>query len=238
MKIARRSAARGWMKPKAVSSPLSIASWRSYWLRRCKASTGKSSQPSDPINLWFANYWPWSHYYRDISCPGCERIWKLTLRMILFSKFQEKSKGISLKQRKLTTRWPNPTANRYCWGYFLVPSCCQTADLSSMEEFAYNIRYVEKHGRDLKNPWLVRHMAVYHRFNAEKKSSKWILLHPSAIVCQQLEKVVSDVACHGPADRRFLHLTFLWITEKKWREYVNYLQKEFTALVCIFPCTP
>lgn len=106
-----------------------------------------------------------------------------------------------------------------------------------MEEFAYNLRYVEKHGRDLKSPWSVRHMAVYQQFNAEKRSSKWILLHPSAAARQQLKKVVSDVACHGPVDQRFLHLTFLWVTEKNWREYVNYLQKEFRPLVCTFPCT-
>lgn len=114
-------------------------------------------------------------------------------------------------------------------------SCCQTADYLQWEEFAYNLRYVEKHGRDLVNPWSVRHMAVYHQFDAEKKSSKWIFLHPSAAVRQQLEKVVSEVACPGPADRRFLHLMFLWSTEKNWRDYVNYFENEFKALVCTFP---
>lgn len=81
-------------------------------------------------------------------------------------------------------------------------------------------------------------MAVYHQFDAEKKSSKWILLHPSAAVRQKLEKVISVVASRGPADRRFLHLMFLWMTEKNWREYVNYLENEFRAMVSTFPCYP
>lgn len=107
-----------------------------------------------------------------------------------------------------------------------------------MEEFTYNLRYVEKHGRDLKSPWSVRQMAVYHQFDAEKKSSKWILLNPSAVICQKLQKVISVVACRGPADRRFLHLMFLCMAEKNWREYVNFLEKEYRAMVSTFPCTP
>lgn len=128
----------------------------------------------------------------------------------------------------------------FWWVMTLVPyfphalTCCRTADYLQCEEFAYNVRYVENHGWDLENPWSVRHMAVYHQFDAEKKSSNWILLHPSAAVRQQLEKVVSEVACAGPADRRFLHLIFLWSTEKNWRDYVNYLENEFKALVCTF----
>lgn len=54
MTIARDQAS-GWMKTKAVSSPVTNASWRWYWLRGRKASTGKRSKRSGPKHSWFAN---------------------------------------------------------------------------------------------------------------------------------------------------------------------------------------
>lgn len=105
-----------------------------------------------------------------------------------------------------------------------------------MKEFAYNIRYVVKHGRNLKNPWSVRHMAVYQRFDGETDSSAWILLQPADSVYQQLQENAVDSSGSIEADKhkKSLHLAFLWSTEKNWREYVNYLQDQFKILVRIF----
>lgn len=97
----------------------------------------------------------------------------------------------------------------------------------------YNLRYADKHGRDRKNPWSIRHTAIYQRFNSATKSSIWILLQPSEVSYKDLKDAVEDFdnTTHLDQSKLLLHELFFWNANKNWRDYINFLQKELLTLV-------
>ena len=115
----------------------------------------------------------------------------------------------------------------YCWS---------TRDIltstNDIEEIMYNLRYVDKHNRELNNPWSLRQTAVYQKYTSETRASTWILLQPSEQAYKSLRNnmattgnLVYDISIF------WLHNIIFRSTEKNWRHYINYLQSNFQSLV-------
>jgi hypothetical protein len=104
---------------------------------------------------------------------------------------------------------------------------------SPLPEFVYNLRYPEEHGRDLRDPWSMRHTAIYQKYDVEKDTSVWILLQPSKACYQQLRQIfLSDKFGSLQKHRKhFWHMLFMWSFEQNWRDYINFLEKDLTTLV-------
>ncbi|KAH8587929.1 hypothetical protein B0O99DRAFT_601212 [Bisporella sp. PMI_857] len=99
-------------------------------------------------------------------------------------------------------------------------------------EFTYNLRYPDKHGRDLNDPWSIRNMAVYQQFNSVTTSSSWIILQPSK-ACYRLLRDFSNGSEYSQArisGLPLVNMLYFWSIEKNWRDYINYLEKELLIL--------
>jgi hypothetical protein len=107
-----------------------------------------------------------------------------------------------------------------------------------ISEFCYLVRYPEKHGRNLSNPWSMRQLAVFQTYNCRTKTSSWIFLQ-----CPQpLQKLFLDAAMMNGNQSLLVSagepnaalLEFILIrTSAKWRDYVNDFEAEITVLVRI-----
>ena len=97
----------------------------------------------------------------------------------------------------------------------------------------YNLRYADKHGRDRKNPWSIRHTAIYQQFNSVTQSSIWILLQPSEASYRDFKDALEHLDCTtlSGQSKLFLHELFFWNADRNWRDYINFLQRELLTLV-------
>ncbi|TRX89732.1 hypothetical protein FHL15_009322 [Xylaria flabelliformis] len=88
-------------------------------------------------------------------------------------------------------------------------------------ELCYLLRTYERHGRNsLKDPWSLRQMAVYERFNAAEERSVWILIQPFANAKSEFLR-----QCFRPQASRTmgakLHGVFIVTALANWRWYLN-----------------
>ncbi|KAI0855303.1 hypothetical protein F4860DRAFT_521652 [Xylaria cubensis] len=88
-------------------------------------------------------------------------------------------------------------------------------------ELCYLLRTYERHGRNsLKDPWSLRQMAVYERFNAAEGRSVWILIQPFASAKSEfLRQYFSPQASRTMGAK--LHGLFLGTALANWRWYLN-----------------
>ena len=119
---------------------------------------------------------------------------------------------------------------------FLLGLSITLADLSRRAtELHYTLRYVEKHSRDIKNPWSMRQMAVCHRANIDKQFSSWILVHAGhdlqESLCVKTDKYPPDEVEDRAAT---VHLTILHFAARNWSAYLDYLSSEFKQIVSYF----
>ncbi|KAH9214233.1 hypothetical protein DL95DRAFT_504108 [Leptodontidium sp. 2 PMI_412] len=99
-------------------------------------------------------------------------------------------------------------------------------------ELAYNLRYADKHGRQLRDPWSIRHSAIYQRCEQKAKSTCCVIIQPSETFYCQLKQLLhlGNGTRSAPATTAVIHSAFLWDTERNWRQYINYLEKELSTL--------
>ena len=90
-------------------------------------------------------------------------------------------------------------------------------------EICYNILYVERHGRNLRDPWSLRQFGVYHQLCKALDTSRWILLNPTERIQSHLRHFFES-----RSDRRHLalHIELLLFTGSNWTEYIEYLSAE------------
>lgn len=107
-----------------------------------------------------------------------------------------------------------------------------TTDNENIVEFMYNLRYADKHGLDRKNPWSIRHTAIYQQFNSVTQSSIWILLQPSEASYRDFKDALEHLDCTtlSGQSKLFLHELFFWNADRNWRDYINFLQRELLTL--------
>ncbi|KAF2732805.1 hypothetical protein EJ04DRAFT_565675 [Polyplosphaeria fusca] len=159
----------------------------------------------------------WGHFYAT-----SDMFQDMFATLDIFPDFLDFLRGFGFKMR---------SEDENFGGYREKPSARSFDFLTICEEFMYNLRYAAKHGRQRRNPWAIRHMAIYHRFNLNTQSSLWILLQPSEDSYNDLKKLYHDTDCRGQSGHRgLLHELFFWDVEGNWREYINYLQKELLVL--------
>lgn len=86
----------------------------------------------------------------------------------------------------------------------------------------YNIRYFEKHGRDLEDPWSCRQSALHHSFSINSEQSTWVIVQaPEAlqVVLGWEQRVMS------------LHIRYLRAGIANWRQYLDWFAQRFRILV-------
>lgn len=91
-------------------------------------------------------------------------------------------------------------------------------------EISYAIVYVEKHERNLKDPWSVRQFGVYHQVATTGERSRWILLdlrNRSETRVKELFTEESNIS------HMALHVKILMSLASNWIEYVDYLSAEW-----------
>jgi len=102
-------------------------------------------------------------------------------------------------------------------------------------EFAYNLPYMEKHGRaGSENPWSQRKTAVYCQHRAEDSSSTWVFLQGSKTLKQFFKKPRMsplNKKHHMEIDSVVDHMTIFTILDDNWTEYIKYLDDQVTTYI-------
>jgi hypothetical protein len=101
-------------------------------------------------------------------------------------------------------------------------------------EICYTVRYYERHGRDIHNPWSLRQTGLYQRVVVATQQASWIILQYSDTVkdavIEKLERLTRD---HSMMRQRqvLLHLAVLTSSLRNWDEYFEYQAAELEKLV-------
>ncbi|OWP00039.1 hypothetical protein B2J93_8610 [Marssonina coronariae] len=98
-------------------------------------------------------------------------------------------------------------------------------------ELGYNIKYVERHGRKLADPFSLRETGVYQKWDAPSAEGDWIFMQPSASMKSLLEAHFPQTA---PSDAPYLfqlHAAILAKASSSWRPYINHLEDAFSKIV-------
>lgn len=102
--------------------------------------------------------------------------------------------------------------------------------LLTISEICFDLRYPALHGRDDCTPaWSIRHMGVYHKYDIGTEKLRWIFIQPSESIRNRIEKL----AHHENEFDRLLapFLLVVFSTERKWGEYLQYLEDRFKEVV-------
>ncbi|KAF2468618.1 uncharacterized protein BDR25DRAFT_316075 [Lindgomyces ingoldianus] len=93
----------------------------------------------------------------------------------------------------------------------------------------------EKHGRDLEDPWSIRHAGIQHTFHIDMKASSWLILRgPQSLKDELLQSTESG-------NPMMPHLLILFGASKEWRWYLNYLEDVLLKMsdkVCYYDMEP
>ena len=101
-----------------------------------------------------------------------------------------------------------------------------------MTDIGYNIKYVAKHGRAFpKDPFSIREVGVYQHFSSSTQQCNWVLLQASEQLKGRLGRVFQSWDDTQPAKQFLLHSMILLDVSEDWREYLIYLEEEFSKLV-------
>lgn len=90
-------------------------------------------------------------------------------------------------------------------------------------EICYNILYVERHNRRLRDPWSLRQTGVYHQFCNDMTYSRWILLNLGDSFTWIPKEFLEDRSDTCPLN---LHAQLLATSGSHWTEYIEYLELE------------
>lgn len=104
-------------------------------------------------------------------------------------------------------------------------------------ECSYLLRTYERHGRsNLKDPWSLRQMAVFHKYEPRNSRSVWILLQPFHRAKYVFLKAFSE----EPMSKypQALHHIFLAMTMPNWRLYLNHRRRMVSRFVRCPPPPP
>jgi hypothetical protein len=98
----------------------------------------------------------------------------------------------------------------------------------------YNIKYVAKHGRRYPtDPFSVREVGVYQHFSSSHQQCRWVFLQAPDHLKDQLRRNLQCFDDHPPERQVLQHSMVLLEVSEGWREYLIYLEKEFSRVVSI-----
>ncbi|KAJ0108127.1 hypothetical protein J7T55_007246 [Diaporthe amygdali] len=108
------------------------------------------------------------------------------------------------------------------------PRSCMNSDCTTpmpqgtkegISSICYNIRYFERHGRALDDPWSCRQSAIHVKVSiSTRKASSVIVQAP-----EEFHKEVSTVLDENHVHPLHIHLIYLSISLKTWRDYLNHI---------------
>lgn len=108
-------------------------------------------------------------------------------------------------------------------------------------ELHYSLLYVEKHGRDLANPWAVRHMSVYQQARFDQAFSVWIIIHVSASMQEKFSANMPineeglDACVMLEIKTLMGHMAIISTAVVNWGSYIDSLSEAFAHRVGPFP---
>ncbi|KAK3384639.1 hypothetical protein B0T24DRAFT_662915 [Lasiosphaeria ovina] len=95
-----------------------------------------------------------------------------------------------------------------------------------MTVVSYNLRYLEKHGRDTRDPWSWRQSVFHHDYDLDCATSSWIIIQPPERWNASLDDMDLDKQTHPLS----LHLRSLSSASANTWEYLQYLSGETLLL--------
>lgn len=96
----------------------------------------------------------------------------------------------------------------------------------------YLLKHVEKHGREeIKDPWSVRQMGVYHRADQDL-GDVFVIFNPSKPFQRRLKRIITLRSRSHVAD---IHLALLSSVTANWRWYITDLERNYEAIVDLSP---
>ncbi|KAH8590049.1 hypothetical protein B0O99DRAFT_691894 [Bisporella sp. PMI_857] len=98
-------------------------------------------------------------------------------------------------------------------------------------ELGYSIKYVEKHGRKLGDPYSLRETGVYQKWDPTSEKGDWIFMQPSGSMKSLLETMFPCTTSRDSAYLFRLHVAILMKASSNWRFYINYLEDVFSKIV-------
>jgi hypothetical protein len=99
-------------------------------------------------------------------------------------------------------------------------------------DIGYNIKYVAKHGRAFpKDPFSIREVGVYQHFSSSTQKCNWVFLQASDQLKDRLSRAFQSYSDTRPAQQFLLHSMILLDISEDWREYLIYLEEEFSKVV-------
>lgn len=101
-------------------------------------------------------------------------------------------------------------------------------------DIGYNIKYVAKHGRAFpKDPFSIREVGVYQHFSGSTQQCNWVLLQASDQLKDRLGRAFHYCDDTVPVKQFLLHSMIILDASEDWREYLIYLEDEFSRLVSL-----
>ncbi|KAF3919190.1 hypothetical protein AA313_de0210253 [Arthrobotrys entomopaga] len=93
-------------------------------------------------------------------------------------------------------------------------------------ELGYNIKYVARHNRSLKDPFVVRQTGVYQKFDPQDKTTTWILIHAATGLKERLRPIFGKFNRKSKdfALQIEMHLIILNYYGENWRPYITDLE--------------
>lgn len=102
--------------------------------------------------------------------------------------------------------------------------------LLTLSEICFDLRYPAIHGRNDCSPiWSIRRTGIYHKYKPETEKSTWILIQPSESIKNRTETLARQNDEFSLLLAPFLLVLFS--TERKWGEYIEYLEDRFKQIV-------
>jgi hypothetical protein len=113
---------------------------------------------------------------------------------------------------------------------FITSSIWNKSWLTWNEDICYNLRYFEKHGRDLQDPWSCRQSVVHQKYAFDDTTSTLIVIQPSMRWKNGLDDANFNKITHPLA----LHLRSISSAIANNWEYLEYISNELLSLVSHF----
>jgi hypothetical protein len=82
-----------------------------------------------------------------------------------------------------------------------------------------------------KDPFSIREVGVYQHFSSSSQKSSWVILQASDQLKDRLRRAFQDCDDTLPLKQFLLHSMILLDVSEDWREYLIYLEEEFSKLV-------
>ncbi|KAJ6272007.1 hypothetical protein PSV08DRAFT_408869 [Bipolaris maydis] len=96
----------------------------------------------------------------------------------------------------------------------------------------YNIKYVAKHGRRYpSDPFSIREVGVYQHFSSSDQQCRWVFLQAPNHLKDRLRHNLECLDNRSPTSQVLQHSMLLVQLSEDWREYLMYLEDEFSKIV-------